>query len=90
MTGGTTPVMAAAGTTTGATSSSPPGRLRRKNRRKHREKTRTLTTMRKPSRTAHLRRAGTITAAAGHPRGLSRNGQTTRTASEQVVKPGPR
>jgi hypothetical protein len=88
MTGGTTPViMAAAGTLTGATSNLLPVRQHRKNLRKQREKNRILTTKRRPSRTAHPRRADPTTVAAGLPGRLSRNGQTTRTASKDVLKP---
>jgi hypothetical protein len=73
--------MAAGVTITGATSTSPPGQLRRKNPRKPREKPRISTKRKRPSTTVHPRRAGLTAGVAGHPRRLSRNGRTTRTAS---------
>jgi hypothetical protein len=79
--------MADAGTLTGATSNRPHARQHRKNPQKQPEKTRIMTMKKRRSTIARLHRGGT-TAAAGLPRGLSRNGQTIRTVSNGVVKPG--
>jgi len=85
MTGGTGPgIIAGGGTRTGATSKRPPGQLLRKKNRKQREKNRIVRMRRRPNTTAPPPRAGT-TVVAGLPKGLSRNGQTTRTASRDII-----